>query len=104
MLFRNKTKSGLTRRAGAALLVAGVLSLSAMPVQAQDSADLAKQLANPVSSLVSVPFQFNLDQDLGRRTTPNSCPAIGRGCFRREEHALDRVAEPLILSEYGRYL
>src|SRR5262245_41598208 len=32
---------------------------------APDQEELAKQLANPVSSLVSLPFQFNWEQNVG---------------------------------------
>ena len=37
---------------------------TALPAAAS-SADLAKQLSNPVASLVSIPFQFNWDQPVG---------------------------------------
>ena len=39
-------------------LVFGALCAAAGGASAQDS-DLAKQLSNPVASLISVPFQFN---------------------------------------------
>lgn len=42
------------------------LSLAfAGPVVAESSADLAKKLSNPTSSLISVPFQFNYDSGFG---------------------------------------
>jgi hypothetical protein len=58
---------------------------AAAPVAAQDAggpdaAGLAKQLTNPISSLVSVPFQFNYDSGLGtgdgQRTTLNMQPVV----------------------------
>ena len=39
--------------------------LLAAPSAAQDTADLAMQLANPVASLNSVPFQFNYNSGYG---------------------------------------
>ena len=37
----------------------------AMPVFAQDEAELAKKLSNPVASLISVPIQANYDENIG---------------------------------------
>jgi hypothetical protein len=63
----------------AALLVASMLVHPA--AQAQDAAKLAKDLANPIASLISVPFQFNFDSDTGpldqgSRLTMNAQPVI----------------------------
>lgn len=59
--------------------VAAFLGVTAASAAAQD-ADLAKQLSNPVASLISVPFQFNYDSgfgpDDGEKVTLNIQPVI----------------------------
>jgi hypothetical protein len=63
-----------------AALVEAALARDAGPAPSQD-AGLAQQLANPVASLISVPFQFNFDSrigpgDDGRRATLNIQPVV----------------------------
>ena len=54
---------------GLVVVVGAVPSLAQEPAgappAAHEGADLAKKLANPVSDLVSVPFQFNWEQSVG---------------------------------------
>lgn len=57
----------------AAPLVAQETDDSAEVAQAAEAADLAKQVQNPLASLVTLPFQVNLNRGVGEfdRTTAN---------------------------------
>lgn len=90
--------------------LAAVLMLSgaAVPVSAQDAAGdaeaLALKLSNPVASLISVPFQFNFDGDIGpevngsrdgQRITLNIQPVIPIG-ISEDWNLISRTIVPVI--------
>jgi hypothetical protein len=69
------------RQTGAMTSLAAVLMSSLQPAAAQDAAELAKKMSNPIAAVISLPFQFNWDRDIGTnrdgtRTTLNIQPVV----------------------------
>ena len=65
----------------AAATAAATLTVGHPPAAAQDAAELAKKMSNPIAAVISLPFQFNWDRGVGahrdgKRLTLNIQPVV----------------------------
>jgi Putative MetA-pathway of phenol degradation len=91
------------RMRAVALLTVAILMLSRTASADEHNVDeLAKKLVNPIASLISVPFQFNPDFDIGsedgNRTTLNIQPVIPAS-ISENWNLITRVITPVIYQD-----
>ncbi|HZF14690.1 MAG TPA: hypothetical protein VE046_01980 [Steroidobacteraceae bacterium] len=93
----------VARQIVTAVLSAAVVAFVPHTVQCADSADeLAKKLSNPVSSMISVPLQYNVDFDLGSENgtkhTLNVQPVIPKS-LNENWNLITRLIMPVVYED-----
>lgn len=86
-------------------LCLSLCSLFTITSYAADTADLAKQLSNPVAAMVSVPFQLNYDEKIGaeediERYQLNIQPFIPIS-LNEDWNLISRTVLPVVYQTYG---
>jgi hypothetical protein len=94
-----QNRQGILTGAGAMTLALLAVLVCAGPAQAESADQLAKQLANPVASLINVPFQLNTDFNIGpengTKNTLNIQPVIPMS-ISQDWNLIARIITPLI--------